>query len=290
MSVSEKKSLIEADHHQLSIQRQCELIGLPCSSYYRKIKNGQETPENIEIMRLIDEEYTKHPFYGTRQMRNYLRRQGFKVNRKRVQRLMQKMGLQSIAPKPNTSKPAPGHKIYPYLVRGIDVTCPNQVWCSDLTYIRMAGGFVYLTAVMDWHSRYVLSWEISVTMDSEFCVSTLERALRCYDNPTIFNTDQGSQYTSQEFTGTLKEHDIQISMDGKGRAMDNIFIERLWRSVKYEEVYLKEYQSVEELRKALKQYFEFYNHQRPHQSFDGQTPAEIYFNRSEKLVEMPMAA
>lgn len=290
MSVSEKKRLIEADHPQLSIQGQCELVGLPCSSYYRKNKNGQECPENLELMRLIDEEYTNHPFYGTRQMRNYLRRQGFKVNRKRVQRLMQKMGLQSIAPKPNTSKPAPDHKVYPYLLRGLDVTGPNQVWCSDITYIRMAGGFVYLTAVMDWHSRYVLSWEISVTMDSEFCVSTLERALRCYDNPLIFNTDQGSQYTSHEFTGTLKDYGIQISMDGKGRAMDNIFIERLWRSVKYEEVYLKEYQSVEELREALKHYFEFYNHQRPHQSFDGQTPAEVYFNRSEKQDELALAA
>lgn len=278
MSVKEKKHLIDSEH-QLSIERQCELIRLPRSSYYRENANGQESPENLEIMRLIDEEYTKHPFYGTRQMRNSLRRKGYKVNRKRVQRLMRKMGLRSIAPKPNTSKPNIEHRVYPYLLGGIDVTCPDQVWCSDITYIRMAGGFVYLTAVMDWYSRYVLSWEISISMDSEFCVSALDRALRCHDKPDIFNTDQGSQYTSKEFTGTLKNHDIKISMDGKGRAMDNIFIERLWRSVKYEEVYLKEYQSVKELRRALKKYFDFYNHQRPHQSFNAKTPAEIYFNQ-----------
>lgn len=281
MSVPEKKMLIEADHKQMNVQRQCELIGLSTSSYYRESKNGQETSKNLEIMRLIDEEYTRHPFYGTRQMKNYLRRQGYKINRKRIQRLMQKMGIQSIAPKPNTSKSNPSHKIYPYLLGNIDVTQPNQVWCSDITYIRMPGGFVYLTAIMDWYSRYVLSWEISITMDSEFCVSALERALRCYYNPIIFNTDQGSQYTSNDFTGTLREHDIKISMDGKGRAMDNIFIERLWRSVKYEEVYIKEYQSIKELREALDKYFKFYNHERPHQSFDGQTPAEVYFNQVE---------
>ena len=277
MSVAEKKELIKPDHPKLSVKRQCELIGLPCSSYYRKTINGQESAENLEIMRLIDEEYTKHPFYGTRKMRLFLQRQGYNVNRKRLQRLMRKMGLQSIAPKPNTSKPAPEHKVYPYLLGGMDITQPNQVWCTDITYIRMAGGFVYLTAIMDWHSRYVLSWEVSVSMDSEFCVSALERSLRNYGNPAIFNSDQGAQFTSREFTGVLKEHGISISMDGKGRAMDNIFIERLWRSVKYEEVYLKEYSSVKELRNELKKYFYFYNHERPHQSFDGQTPAEVYF-------------
>lgn len=281
MSVVERKQRIEADHPQLSIQRQCDLIGLPRSSYYRESHGGQESTENLEIMRLIDEEYTEHPFYGSRQMRNYLRRKGYKINRKRVQRLMRKMGLQSVAPKPNTSKSHPEHKVYPYLLRGIDVLYANHVWCSDLTYIRLTGGFVYLTAVMDWHSRYILSWEISVFMDSDFCVSALERALRCHGTPDIFNTDQGSQYTSSDFTGILKDHDIKISMDGKGRAMDNIFIERLWRSVKYEEIYLKEYRSVDELRKALKKYFHFYNYHRPHQSFDGQTPAEVYFGQQE---------
>ena len=279
MSVGEKKQLIN-ESCKLSIERQCELIHLPRSSYYRKTNHRQESTENLEIMRHIDEEYTKHPFYGTRQMRNCLRRKGYKINRKRVQRLMRKMGLQSIAPKPNTSKPNVEHRVYPYLLGSIDVTRPNQVWCSDITYIRMAGGFVYLTAIMDWYSRYVLSWEISISMDTEFCVSALDRALRCYDTPEVFNTDQGSQYTSKEFTGTLKDHQIKISMDGKGRAMDNIFIERLWRSVKYEEVYIKEYQSVEKLRKSLKEYFYFYNHQRPHQSFDGKTPAEMYSHQA----------
>jgi putative transposase len=194
---------------------------------------------------------------------------------------MRKMGLESIAPKPNTSKAAPGHKVYPYLLGGIDVNRADQVWCSDITYIRMEGGFVYLTAVMDWYSRFVLSWEISVCMDGEFCVSALETAARRYGKPDIFNTDQGSQYTSRDFTGTLQKLDVKISMDGKGRAMDNIFIERLWRSVKYEEVYPKEYRSVEELRKSLGKYFDFYNNERPHQSFAGRTPAEVYFGRTE---------
>lgn len=276
MSVSAKKRCIDANHKRLSIKRQCKLITLPYSSYYRKSRDGGESQENLEFMRFIDKEYTKHPFYGSRQMRNYLRRQGYKINRKRVQRLMRKMGLQSVAPKPNTSRANPAHKVYPYLLRKLDITRPNQVWCSDITYIRMPGGFVYLTAVMDWASRYVLSWELSVSMASEFCVSALERSLRSYGQPDIFNTDQGSQYTSFEFTEVLKDHNIKISMDGKGRAMDNIFIERLWRSVKYEEIYLKEYQSVEELRQELKVYFNFYNHERPHQSFNGQTPAEVY--------------
>jgi len=281
MTIEEKKQRIQPTHPKLSIQKQCELIGLPRSSYYREGLAGQETPENLEIMRLIDNEYTAHPFYGTRQMRNVLRRKGYKVNRKRVQRLMRKMGIQSIAPKPNTSKAHPQHKIYPYLLRNFDVTRADQVWCSDLTYIRLAGGFVYLTAVMDWHSRYVLSWELSITMDHEFCVSALERALRCHGSPDIFNTDQGSQYTSHEFTKVLKDKGIKISMDGKGRAMDNIFIERQWRSVKYEEIYVNEFQSVEQLRKSLKKYFDFYNHERPHQSFDAQTPAEIYYGKNQ---------
>lgn len=281
MTVKEKKQYIQPSHPNLSIQRQCDLIGLPRSSYYREGSAEQETPENIEIMKVIDKEYTDHPFYGTRQMRNVLRRKGYKINRKRVQRLMRKMGIQSIAPKPNTSKAHPQHKIYPYLLNNFDVTRADQVWCTDLTYIRLAGGFVYLTAVMDWYSRYVLSWELSVTMDSEFCVSALERALRCHGKPYIFNTDQGSQYTSNEFTKVLKDKDIKISMDGKGRCLDNIFIERLWRSVKYEEIYVNEFQSVGQLRKSLKRYFDFYNNERPHQSFNGQTPAEIYYGENQ---------
>ena len=281
MSIEEKKQRIQPKHPKLSIQRQCELIGLPRSSYYREGLTGQETPKNLELMRLIDNEYTAHPFYGTRQIRNVLRRKGHKINRKRVQRLMRKMGIQSIAPKPNTSKAHPQNKVYPYLLRNLDVTRSNQVWCTDITYIPLAGGFVYLTAVMDWQSRYVLSWELSITMDSEFCVSALERALRCHGTPDIFNTDQGSQYTSHEFTKVLKDKDIKISMDGKGRCLDNIFIERLWRSVKYEEIYVNEFQSVEQLRKSLKKYFDFYNQERPHQSFKGQTPAEIYYGENQ---------
>lgn len=280
MSVSEKRACIDPDHKSLSIRRQCELIDLPRSSYYREQKSARESEENLALMRLIDEEYTRHPFYGSRNMRDYLRRQGHKVNRKRVQRLMQKMGIQSIAPKPNTSKPHPEHKIYPYLLRNLDIICPDQVWCSDITYIPLPGGFVYLTAVMDWYSRYVLSWEISVTMDSSFCVSALESALRRHGRPEIFNTDQGAQFTSNDFTTTLLDHDVLISMDGKGRAMDNIFIERLWRSVKYEEIYLKEYGSVNELIKSLKSYFDFYNNERPHSGHDGRTPAEVYWECS----------
>ena len=277
MSVADKRNRVEAAHPHLSIQRQCELLELCRSSFYRNsMVTGQESPENLELMRAIDKEYTDHPFYGSRQMRNVLRRQGHKINRKRVQRLMRRMGLQSVAPKPGTSKPNPRHKIYPYLLRNLVIDHPDQVRCTDITYIRMSGGFVYLTAVMDWYSRFVLSWEVSITMDTEFCVSALERSLRLYGSPEIFNTDQGSQYTSKEFTGILHDHGVKISMDGKGRAMDNIMIERLWRSVKYEEIYLKEYKSVSELKAALKTYFHFYNYERPHKGLGGKSPADIY--------------
>jgi putative transposase len=209
-------------------------------------------------------------------MRDHLRRRGYRVNRKRVQRLMQQMGLQSVLPKPNTSAPRKEHKVYPYLLRGLTVNRSNQVWCSDITYIRLATGFVYLVAVMDWHSRKVLSWEVSTTMDDAFCVSALSSALRRYGKPEIFNTDQGSQFTGAAFTGVLTAADVRISMDGKGRAMDNIFIERLWRSVKYEEVYLNEYKSVAHLVQALRRYFEYYNAERSHHGLDGRTPNEAY--------------
>ena len=259
MSVSEKRACIQAETPGLSIVRQCELLALPRSSYYRPVyEPSKASQEDLELMRLIDEEYMRHPFYGSRKMRIHLKRQGYSVNRKRVQRLMRKMGIQSLAPKPNTSSPRKEHKIYPYLLKGMNINRPNMVWCSDITYIRLSGGFVYLTAVMDWRSRYVLSWEISVTMDDDFCVNALKSAIRQYGCPDIFNTDQGSQYTGKEFTGVLLEHDIKISMDGKGRAMDNICIERLWRSVKYEEIYLHEYQNVKELITALRQYFNFF--------------------------------
>ena len=276
MSTTEKIALVEADHHQLSIVRQCELLNLPRATYYRNTDWAGESEENLNFMRLIDEEYTLHPFYGSRKMRRYLRRNGYKVNRKRVQRLMRKMGIRSVAPGPNTSRPQPEHKIYPYLLRDLAINRANQVWCTDITYIHLDGGFVYLVAIMDWYSRKVLSWEVSASMEDSFCVSALERALRLYPKPDIFNSDQGAQFTGNAFTGVLKKHHIQISMDGKGRCMDNIFIERLWRSVKYEEIYLNDYATTEALRKALRKYFHFYNTERPHQTFDGATPLEIY--------------
>jgi putative transposase len=273
MSIEQKRLCIEPGHPDLSISRQCQLLGLSRASYYRK---STQRAEDLRLMRLIDETYTRWPFYGTRKMRDWLRRQGQTVSRKRVQRLMREMGLVSIAPKPNTSRAAPEHKVYPYLLKGLEIDQPNQVWCSDLTYLPVRGGFAYLTAVMDWHSRYVLAWEVSVTLEEHFCVSALEGALRRHGCPEIFNTDQGSQYTGEAFTGVLKAHGVRISMDGKGRALDNIMVERLWRSVKYEEVYPKEYGSVRELVQGLGQYFEFYNHQRPHQSLAARTPAEAY--------------
>lgn len=270
--------MIDADHPTLSIARQCELIGLSRASYYRSVDIGigMETPENLELMRLMDEEYTRHPFFGSRKFRSYFRRQGRVISRKRIQRLMRIMGLVSVAPKPNTSKRNKEHKIYPYLLRNLVIDRPNQVWCTDITYIPMQGGFVYLVAIMDWYSRKVLSWEVSNTMEDSFCISALERAIRLHGAPEIFNTDQGSQFTSTDFIAVLKQNDIKISMDGKGRWMDNVFIERLWRSVKYEDVYLKDYRTVVALRQGLAMYFHFYNNERPHQSFDTCTPAEVY--------------
>lgn len=274
-----KRAMIEAAHPQLSIVRQCELLGLPRSSYYREVKAQTVDAATLELMRLMDEIYLEHPFFGSRQMRNYLRREhGYRINRKRVQRLMRLMGLVSVAPGPDTSKPGKGkgHQIYPYRLKGLSIDHPNQVWCTDITYIPMETGFVYLVAIMDWYSRRVLAWEVSNTMDDSFCVSALERALRLHPKPAIFNSDQGAQFTGKAFTSVLKSHAIQISMDGKGRFTDNIFIERLWRSVKYEEIYLKAYDSVDHLRQSLKKYFHFYNAKRPHQSFDGRTPDEVY--------------
>ena len=277
MSVGEKIKGIDPKDSDLSISRQCDLLGLPRSSYYRPRVCTIESNENLELMRVIDEEFLRHPFYGSRKMRDYLNRRGFSVNRKRVQRLMRLMGIESVAPKPNTSSPRKEHKVYPYLLKKLTITEPDQVWCSDITYIRLGHGFVYLTAVMDWASRYVLSWEVSVTMDDDFCVNALKSALRKHKSPEIFNTEQGSQYTGNAFTGALKERGIKISMDGKGRCMDNIFIERLWRSVKYEKIFLEEFETVAKLITGLKEYFKFYNFERPHQSFEGKTPAEVYW-------------
>jgi len=276
LSLADKRGAVEPGHPQLSIARQCALLGLSRASYYRGEPLAQDQTENLMLMRLIDEEYTRHPFYGSRKMAFWLRRQGYRVSRKRVRRLMRRMGLQSVAPKPATSQPAPAHPVYPYLLRGLAIERPNQVWCSDITYIRLAHGFVYLTAVMDWYSRYVLSWEVSVTLAEEFCISALESALRGHGQPEIFNSDQGAQFTSQAFTAVLKAAGVRISMDGKGRALDNIMVERLWRTVKYEEIYLKEYRRVTDLIAALKAYFWFYNHERPHQSLAGATPIQVH--------------
>lgn len=228
------------------------------------------------LLQLLDEEYTRHPFYGTRRMTAYLYGCGHVVNRKRVQRLMQTLGLAGMAPGPNTSKPHPQHKIYPYLLRGVEIIRPNQVWSTDITYIRLPRGFVYLVAIIDWYSRRVLSWRLSNTMDAGFCVDCLKQAIQDYGTPEIFNTDQGSQFTSDSFTGVLIRNRITISMDGRGRALDNIFVERLWRTVKYEDVYLKKYESVQDLLMGLTHYFVFYNDERRHQSLDYQTPDVVY--------------
>lgn len=228
-------------------------------------------------MRLIDEQYLKTPCWGSRSMRSWLRRQGYKVNRKRVQRLMRQMGLEAIYPKPRTSRPHPQHRIYPYLLRGLAIDHSNQVWAADITYIPMARGFMYLVAVMDWYSRKVLSWKLSNTLDTEFCVEALKLAIERFGTPQIFNTDQGAQFTSKEFTSVLKENDIAISMDGRGRVQDNIFIERLWWSLKHQYIYLHSFDGGAQLRIGLGSWFEFYNKERPHQNLDEHTPDEVYF-------------
>lgn len=267
--------MVEPRHPQLSIRRQCELLGLNRSTFY--YTPARESELNLHLMRLIDEQYTKTPFYGSLKMTASLRRppHEYKVNRKRVQRLMHKMGLQSIYPKPRTSVAAKGHKVYPYLLRNIAITRPNQVWSADITYIRMLRGFMYLTAIIDWYSRYVLAWQLSNTLDGLFCLEALDLAL-VQGRPEIFNTDQGVQFTALDFTSRLEEAGIRISMDGRGRALDNVFVERLWRTVKYEHVYLHDYTCVPELEKGLREYFTFYNQERLHQSLAYQTPAEVH--------------
>lgn len=263
-------------HAEISLRRQCELLGINRAGLYYEPLG--ESEENLRLMRLMDEQYTRTPFYGSRRMAAWLTTQGFEVNRKRVSRLMALMGIEAVYPKPKLSQPGEGHKIYPYLLSGVSVERVNQVWSTDITYIRMAQGFVYLVAVMDWFSRYVLSWSLSLTMEIDFCIEALKSALR-RGRPEIFNSDQGSQFTSEKFTAELKAKEIAISMDGRGRCMDNIFIERLWRSLKYEEVYLKDYQSVIEARAGIAKYFRFYNQERLHQSLDYRTPAGLYLAR-----------
>lgn len=271
---------IESGHEQLPLRRQCELAGVPRATVYRRIdaasRQACEDESDLALRALIDEEYTSRPFYGSRRMVVFLRTAGHVVNRKRVQRLMRGMGLAGMAPGPNTSRAHPRHKVYPYLLRGVAVTRPNQVWSTDLTYIRLARGFAYLVAIIDWYSRKVLSWRISNSMDASFCVDCLEDAMRHHGRPEVFNSDQGSQFTSAAFTDVLKREGVAISMDGRGRALDNIFVERLWRNVKYEDVYLKGYASMAELTVGLAQYFAFYNAGRPHQSLGYQTPDQVY--------------
>jgi putative transposase len=258
----------------LSIRRQCEILGLNRSGlYYESV--GLD-PEDLDLMRCIDKLHLELPFYGSRRIAREFRSQGLVVNRKRVQRLMRIMGLEAIAPKPNTSRPAPEHAVYPYLLRGLSIDRPNQVWAADITYIPLTHGYAYLVAIMDWCSRRVLSWRLSNSLDSEFCVEALDEALRRFGQPEIFNTDQGSQFTAVTFTDALLDRGIKISMDGKGRCIDNVFVERLWRSLKYEDVYLNDYDDLVEARVGIGRYFEFYNNRRQHQTLGYQTPASFY--------------
>jgi putative transposase len=265
--------MIEKEHPKLSVVRQCALLSVSRSSVYYQAKGI--SGYDLELMALIDRQYLKTPFYGSRRMRVWLRGQGHLINRKRVRRLMRVMGITAIYQRPNTSKPTPGHKIYPYLLRGVTIDRVNQVWATDITYIPMAHGFMYLVAIIDWYSRYVLAWRLSNTLDVDFCIDALEEAL-AKGTPEIFNTDQGSQFTSGAFTGMLLKKGIQISMTGKGRCQDNVFVERLWRSLKYEEVYLKGYQRVPEARAGIGAYLGFYNRERPHQALGYRTPREVF--------------
>jgi putative transposase len=268
--------MIEPGHDRISLSRQCELVGLPRASFYYRARPITVLEERL--MRLIDEVYTRCPFYGVRRITAWLRRQGHDVNPKRVRRLMRRMGLEALYPRRRLRLSVPGHTTCPYLLRNLRIEHPNQVWCTDITYVRLASGFVYLTGIMDWHSRYVLSWEISTSMETTFCLTALGRALSIA-TPTIFNSDQGSQFTSAEFTERLLNAGVLISHDGRGRVFDNIFVERLWRSVKYEEVYLKAYQTVREATESLGNYFRFYNTERLHEALGYRTPLEVYLGK-----------
>lgn len=267
--------MVDPGHPDISLVRQCQLLGLPRATYYYQPR--PESEENLKLMRLIDEQYTRTPFYGTRRLAVWLGSKGYSVDRKRMRRLMQMMGLEAIYPKPRLSVAAPDHKVYPYLLRGVTPKGPDHIWSTDITYIRMNRGFLYLVAVLDWYSRYVLAWELSNSLEATFCIVALRKALSRSAGPEIFNSDQGAQFTSNDFTDVLLQHGVKISMDGRGRALDNIFVERLWRSVKYEEVHLKDYQTGLDAYRGLDNYFNFYNNERPHQSLGYQTPAAVYF-------------
>jgi len=276
--MSERKAMIKAKH-PLSLTRQCQLLAVPRSSAYARSR--PVSVKDLTLMRLLDECYLQWPFYGSRRLCVELQQRGHRVNRKRVQRLMRQMGLRAVCPKPRTSQPGKGHRIYPYLLRGLPITHPNQVWASDICYIPMAKGFMYLTVIMDWYSRRVLAWRISNTLDTEPCLEALQEALARHGVPEIFNTDQGAQYTSEAFTAMLTAKGVKISMDGKGRWVDNVFVERLWRSVKYEDIYLRAYESPAALRTGLARYFQFYNATRRHQALNRQTPDAVYFSDPE---------
>ena len=275
-SLAARRLRIEPNHQQISIAKQCDLLGISRSGYYYSPR--PESPENLAIMRLMDEQYLKTPFYGVRRMQAYITYQGYSVNIKRIRRLLRLMGLAAIYPKPNINKIQHRHNIYPYLLNGLSINDINQVWSSDITYIPMKSGFLYLVVIMDWYSRYVLSWKLSNSLDSLFCVDALDDAL-AFGCPEIFNTDQGSQFTSDNHTRRLTANQIKISMDSKGRALDNIFIERLWRSLKYEYVYLNAPETGKELYHGLDDYFYFYNNERPHQSLGYQVPRAIHYKK-----------
>ncbi len=281
MPVGTRRALIAADD-TISMRRQCEILGVTRSGLYYKATGA----DDLDLKRCIDEVYTESPFYGSRRLAVVTgERLGRAVNRKQVQRVMREMGIAAIGPVPNLSRANPGHKIYPYLLRNRPATRPDDVWSTDITYVRLAGGFAYLVAVIDWYSRYVLSWQLSNTMDICFCLAALEAAL-AKGKPAIFNTDQGSQFTSVDYTSSLESQDIQISMDGRGRALDNVFVERLWRSVKYEDIYPKGYQTMADAREGLKDYFEFYNERRPHQGLNYKRPQECYFIKGNSTTEL----
>ena len=283
MSAPDRREMLDRDDGTLPIRRQCALLSLARSGVYRLPCPVSDT--DLMLMARIDELFTAHPFYGSRRMTLQLRSEAHQINRKRVQRLMRTMGIVALGPKPNTSKPAPGHKIYPYLLRGLKIERPNHVWCADITYIPIGRGFLYLVAIMDWASRAVLSWRLSNTMDASFCVEALEEALAKYGKPEIFNTDQGSQFTGGDFTGVLLEAGLQISMDGRGRWMDNVFIERLWRSLKYEDIYLKHYADGREAKAGIFAWVDFYNTKRFHRGLGNRTPMAVWRDGAAALVD-----
>jgi putative transposase len=274
MSAPDRRALLDFDHGKLSIRRQCSLLGVTRSSVYRQRQPANDN--DLTVMRRVDELFTTWPFLGSRRMAAMLRAEGRRINRKRVQRLMRQMGIAALGPKPRTTNPAPGHKIFPYLLRGMVIDRPNQVWAADITYLPIGRGFLYLVAIMDWASRAVLAWRLSNSMDVSFCVSALEEALACFGKPDIFNTDQGSQFTSAAFTGVLLAAGIKVSMDGRGRWLDNVFIERLWRSLKHEDIYLKGYTDGHEAKAGIAAWIAFYNTRRPHQALENRTPMAVW--------------